>query len=164
MVFHPARRLAPSHGVHDRSAHLLHLFSDWLHHLPCARWREIFWIHRFARGRLLSHTGFARFACLCDAAVGDFDACSGFSPPMGPAHTSRALDDPNLALRICHGSARISNAVPMVSSGDALSGVARCPNLINELRRCLDMPCTSDATSDEPASHSDLKMLRSTTI
>ena len=103
--------MAPSHGVHDHSPLLVCLFSDWLHHLSRARWREIFRIYRLARGVLLSDPSLARSAGVCDAAVGHFDACSGFSSPMGPAQADRALDDPNLALRFGYGSSRLLNAL-----------------------------------------------------
>ena len=124
MVFHPTRRVASSHGVHDHSPRLVALFSGWLHHLSCARWREIFRIHRLDRGNLLSDPGLARSAGLCDAAVGHFNACSGFSSPMGPTQADRALDDPDLALRVCHRSSRLFNALPMVPSAGALTAVA----------------------------------------
>ena len=113
--------MAPSHGVHDHSRYLVCLFSDWLYHLSFARWREIFRIHGLVRGGLLSDPGLARSAGVCDAAIGHFDACSGFSSPMGPAQADRALDDPDLALRVCHRSSRLFNALPMVSSPGALT-------------------------------------------
>ena len=124
MVFDPARRLAPSHGVHDHSPHFLCLFPDWLHHLSCARWREILGLHRLDRGGLLSNPGLARSAGFCDAASGHFDAGSGFSSPMGPAQADRALDDPDLAIRVCYGRSRIFDALPLVPSAGALTAVA----------------------------------------
>ena len=124
MVLHPARRVAPSHGVHDHSPDLVCLFSDWLHHLSRACWREIFRIYRLARGRLLSDAGLPRSSGVCDAAVSHFDACAGFSSPLGPPQADRALDDPNLALRVCHWSSRLFNALPMVPSAGALTVVA----------------------------------------
>ena len=138
MVLHPARRVAPSYGMHDHSPSLVCLFSGWLHHLSCARWREIFRIHRLDRGGLLSDPGLARSAGVCDAAVGRFDACSGFSSPMGPAQADRALDNPNLAVRVGYGRSSLFNALPMVPSTRSLSDVAsgvlngkslRCQNL-----------------------------------
>ena len=116
--------MAPSHGMHDCSPNVVRLFSDWLHHLSCARWREIFRIYRLARGGLLPDPGLARSVGVCDAAVGHFDACSGFSSPMGPAQADRALDDPNLALCVGHWSSRLFNALPMVPSAGALTAVA----------------------------------------
>jgi hypothetical protein len=116
--------MAPSHDVHDYSPDLVRLFSDWLHHLSCARWREIFRIHRLARGGLLSDPGLARSAGVCDAAVGHFDACSGFSSSMGPAQADRALDDPNLAVRVRHRSSRLFNALQMVPSTGPLASAA----------------------------------------
>ena len=141
-MLHPARRVAPSHGVHDYGPPLVCLFSDWLHHLSCARWREIFRIYRLDRGGLLSDPSLARSAGVCDAAVGHFDACSGFSSPMGPAQADRALDDPNLAVRVGYRSPRLLNALQMVPSTGTLSAVS----------------------SAEPANHSDVKILRSTAI
>jgi hypothetical protein len=35
---------------------------------------------------------------------------------MGPAQTDRALDDPNLAIRVHHRSARLYDALQMVSA------------------------------------------------
>ena len=103
---------------------LVCLFSDWLHHLSCARWREIFRIYRLDRWGLLSDPCLARSAGVCDAAVSHFDACSGFSSPMGPAQADRALDDPNLAIRIGYRSSRLLNALQMVPSTCALSTIA----------------------------------------
>ena len=116
--------MAPSRGVHDCSPPLVCLFSDWLHHLSCARWREIFRIHRLDRWGLLSDASLARSAGVCDAAIGYFDACSGFSSPMGPAQADRALDDPNLALRVGYRSFRLLNALQMVSSTGALNAAS----------------------------------------
>ena len=130
--------MAPSHGVHDYSPYLVYLFFDWLPHLSCTRWGEILWIHWLARWDLLSDAGLPRSLGVCDAAVGYFDACSGLSSPLGPAQADRALDDPDLAVRVCHRSSCLFNALPMVPSAGALS--------------------------DEPANHSDLKILRSTAI
>ena len=73
-----------------------------------------------AGGGLLSNPGLPRSAGVCDAAAGDFDACSRFSPPLGPAHADRALDDPNLAVRVRYRSSRLFNALQMVSSTGAL--------------------------------------------
>ena len=138
--------MAPSHGVHDHSPSFICLFSDWLHHLSCARWREIFRIYWLDCGGLLSDSGLARSAGVCDATVGHFDACSGFSSQMGPAQADRALDDPDLALRVCYRSSRLPNALPMVSSACSLSAVA------------------SAVLSGTPANHADVKILRSTAI
>src|SRR5262245_20523390 len=124
MVLHPARRLAPSHGVHDHCAYVFRLFSYWIHHLSCPRWREIFRIHGLARGILLSDPRFARTAGVRDAAVGDFDACSGFSSSVGPAQADRALDNPDLALCVCHRSSRLFDPVPMVPSASPLTAPA----------------------------------------
>ncbi len=68
------------------------------------------------RCHLLSNTGFARSACLCDAASGDYHAYSGFSPPMGPPQADCALDTPDLALRLGHRRARVFDALQMVST------------------------------------------------
>ena len=110
--------------MHDYSPPLVCLFSGWLHHLSCARWREIFRIYRLDRWGLLSDPSLARSAGVCDAAVGHFDACSGFSSPMGPAQADRSLDDPNLAVRVGYWRPSLLNALPMVPSTCALSTVA----------------------------------------
>ena len=123
--------------MHDYSPPLVCLFSGWLHHLSCARWREIFWIYRLDRWGLLSDPSLARSAGVCDAAVGRFDACSGFSSPMGPAQADRSLDDPNLAVRVGYWSSRLLDALQMVPAAGALSAVSsaepakslRCQNL-----------------------------------
>src|SRR5262249_51405843 len=111
LVLYPARRVAPSHVVHDHSADLICLLSDWLHHLSCARWGEILRIHRLARGDLLPYAGFARSAGVCDLAASDFDAHAGFSPPMGPARADSALDGADLALRLGYRGACLFDAV-----------------------------------------------------
>ena len=129
--------MAPSHGLHDYRPPVVCLFSDWLHHLSRARWREIFRIHWLDRGGLLSDPGIARSAGVCDAAVGHFDACSGFSSPMGPAQADRALDDPNLALRVRHGSSRVLNAIPMVPTVGALTGALVDPPMSKSCARRL---------------------------
>jgi hypothetical protein len=61
---------------------------------------------------------------------------------MGPAQADRALDDPNLAVRVGYWSSRLLNALQMVPSTGTLSAVS----------------------SAEPANHSDVKILRSTAI
>ena len=68
------------------------------------------------RGYLLSDTGFARSACLCDTASGDYYPYAGFSPQMGSPQTNRALDDPDLALCLGHRRARIFDALQVVSA------------------------------------------------
>jgi hypothetical protein len=118
--------VAPSHGVHDHSPHLVCLFSDWLRHLSCARWREIVRIRRLARGGLLSDPGLARPAGVCDPAAGDLDTCSSFSSPMGSARADRALDDPNLALRVGYRRFRLFNALQMVPSTGRDAGNLAC--------------------------------------
>jgi hypothetical protein len=125
--------VAPSHGVHDYSPHLVYLFFDWLPHLSCTRWGEILRIHWLARWDLLSDAGLPRSLGVCDAAVGHFDACSSLSSPLGPAQAGRALDDPNLALRVCHRSSCLFNALPMVPSAATLNDEpanhSECQNL-----------------------------------
>jgi hypothetical protein len=116
--------VAPSHGVHDHSIAVVCLFSGRLHHLSCARWRKIFRIHRLDRGVLLSDPRLARSAGIYDAAAGHFDACSSFSSQMGPAQADRALDDPNLAVRVGYRRSSLFNALSVVSSTTALSAVA----------------------------------------
>jgi len=114
--------VATPHGVHDHGRGVIGLFPGWLYRLPCAGWRKIFGIHRLGRRRLLPDTRFARSACLCDIASGDFDPGSGFSSPMGWSQADRALDDPNLALRLRHGSVCVFDALQMVSSGSVMPG------------------------------------------
>ena len=72
------------------------------------------------RGGLLSDPCLARSAGVCDAALGHFDPYSGFSSPMGPAQADRALDDPNLAVRVGYRRSRLFNALQMVPSTGAL--------------------------------------------
>jgi hypothetical protein len=126
MVLHPARRLAPSHGVHDHSPALIGLFSDWLSHVSCAGGRKILRIHRLDCRDLFSDSGFACSAGVCDTAVSHFDACSGFSAPLGPAQKDRALDDPDLAVRLHHRRSRLHDALQMVSSPERDAGNPAC--------------------------------------
>src|SRR5262249_7190016 len=72
---------------------------------------------------LLSHPGFARSACLCDVASGDCDARSGFSSPMGSPQANRALDDPNLAVRLGHRRVCVFYALQMVSSWSVMQAI-----------------------------------------
>jgi len=76
------------------------------------------------RRNLLSDTGVARSACFCDAASGDYDARAGFSPPMGSPQANRALDNPNLALRLSHRRVRVLDALQVVSAGGVTSNLA----------------------------------------
>lgn len=108
--------MAASHGMHDYSRDLVGLFFGGLHYLSRPGRREIFGLHRLDRRYLLSDTGFARSACLCYVAPGDFDPYSGFSAPLGPAQTHCALDDSNLAVRVDHRGVCIFDALQMVSS------------------------------------------------
>jgi hypothetical protein len=126
--------------MHDHGSALFCLFSDWLHHLSCARWREILGIHRLDRGDLLSDPGLSRFAGVRDAAVGRFDPYSVFSSPMGPAQADRALDDPNLVVRVGYWRSCLLSALPMVPSTRSLNAAAsavlsRLPRY-SEFRRC----------------------------
>ena len=50
---------------------------------------------------------------------------------MGPAQADRALDDPNLAVRVGYRSSRLLNALQMVSSTGALR---RCYRTISDMR------------------------------
>ncbi len=115
--------MATPYDVHDHSRGLIDLFPGWLHCLPCPGWRKIFGIQRLDRRRLLPNTGFARSACLCDVASGDFDPGSGFSSPMGSSQADRALDDPNLVIRLRHGRACLFDALQMVSSGSVMQAI-----------------------------------------
>ena len=76
------------------------------------------------RGSLLPGTGVACFACFCDAASGDYHARPGFSAPMGSPQANRALDDPNLALRLGHGRARVLDALQVVSARGVTANLA----------------------------------------
>ena len=102
--------------MHDHRGGFLDLFPHRLRRLSRERWREIFRIYGMDRGYLLSATGFARSACRCDTALGDYHAYSGFSPQMGSPQTNRALDDPDLALCLGHRRARVFNALQVVSA------------------------------------------------
>ena len=115
--------MATPYDVHDHGRGLIDLFSGWLYHLSRSRRRKIFRIHRLDRRRLLPNTGFARSACLCDVASGDFDPGSGFSSPMGSSQADRALDDPNLAVRLRHGRVCVFDALQMVSSGNVMQAI-----------------------------------------
>jgi len=110
--------------VHDRRSGFLDLFLDGLPHLPRERRRKIFGIHGMDRGNLLPDTGVARFPCFCDAASGDYHARSGFSSPMGSPQANRALDDPNLALRLGHRRVRVLDALQVVSARGVASNLA----------------------------------------
>ena len=116
--------MAPAHGVYDHRRGFLGLFPDGLHHLSRERRRKIFGIHGVDRRNILSDTGIARSACFCDAASGDYHARSGFSPPMGSPQANRALDDPNLALRVSHRRVRVLDALQVVSARDVTSNLA----------------------------------------
>ena len=116
--------MAPAHGVHDHRRAFLGLFPDVLHHLSRERRRKIFGIHGMDRGSLLPGTGVARFACFCDTASGDYHARSGFSAPMGSPQANRALDGPNLALRLSHWRVRVLDALQVVSARRVTSNLA----------------------------------------
>jgi hypothetical protein len=124
LVFHPAWRVAPAHGVHDYRCGFLGLFSDGLHHLSRERRRKIFGIHGMDCRYLFSDTSFACSACFCDAASGDYHARSGFSRPMGSPQANRALDDPNLALCLGHGRARVLDSLQVVSASGVTANLA----------------------------------------
>ena len=76
------------------------------------------------RRNLLSNTGVARSACFCDLASGDYHARSGFSAPMGSPQANRALDGPNLALRLSHRRVRVLDALQVVSARGVTSNLA----------------------------------------
>ena len=115
--------MATPYAVHDHGRGLIGLFPGWLHRLPCAGWRKIFGIQRLDRRSLLPNTGFARSACLCDVASGGFDPGSGFSSSMGSSQADRALDDPNLAVRLRYGRVCVFDALQMVSSGNVMQAI-----------------------------------------
>ena len=150
--------------MHDHSRHLVDLFFGWLHYLSRPSRREIFGIYRLDRRRLFPDTGFARSACFCDAASGDFDAYPGFSPQMGPAQTDRALDDPDLALRLCHRRVCLFAALQMVPPGCALRAVVSAVLsglLPTHNSRCAE---TAHTTGLTPQTGASVKVLRSAII
>jgi len=106
--------------MHDHSRDLVGLFFGRLHYLSRTSRREIFGIHRLDRRYLLPDTGFARSACFCDVASGDFDPYRGFSRPMEQAQADRTLDDPDLALRLGHRCPCLFSALQVVSTGDVM--------------------------------------------
>ena len=83
---------------------------------------------------------------------------------MGPPQADRALDDPNLAIRVCHWSSRLFNALPMVPSAGALTVVASA--VFTGLPGYADSRCAEGRAgyADEPANDSNVKILRSTAI
>ena len=108
--------MAAPHGLHDISTGLIDGFPGGLYHLPRARRGKIVGVLGMDRRYLLSDTGFARSACVCDAAFGDFDAHPGFSSPVGSTSAHCPLDDTNLALCLRHRRAGVLDALQMVSS------------------------------------------------
>ncbi len=85
-------------------------------------------------------------------AAGHFDACSGFSSPMGQAQADCALDGSNLALRLYHRSARVPGALQMVPSGHALIAVASA--IVKELPGNAHFPQDSGKRKRGPMSKS----------
>ena len=67
---------------------------------------------------------------------------------MGPAQADRALDDPNLAVRVGYRSSRLLNALPMVPSAGALSAVVRCSEPAKSLR-CQNLALDGDLMFDQ---------------
>ena len=93
------------------------LFLDGLHYLSRPNVGEkssgyTGWIAAIYFPILASHVLLA-FVTL---ASGDYDACPGFSPQMGSPQANRALDDPNLALRLSHRRVRVFDALQVVSA------------------------------------------------
>src|SRR5262249_61573917 len=74
--------------------------------------------------RLLPDARFRRSPGVCGVAASDFDAGSRFSTPLGPARMDRALDNPNLAICLCHRRARLFDALRGVPAGRELSTMA----------------------------------------
>jgi len=62
---------------------------------------------------------------------------------MGQAQADRALDDPDLAVRVDYGSSRLPNALPMVSSACSLSAVASSADT-GKSRRCQNLALNGD--------------------
>jgi len=70
---------------------------------------------------------------------------------MGPAQANRALDDPNLAVRVGYRSPRLLDAVPMVSSTCSLSALASagsCRTTRKSLR-CQNLALYGDLMFDQ---------------
>jgi hypothetical protein len=110
--------------MHDHRRGFLGLFLDGVHHLSRECGRKIFGIHGVDCRNLLPDTGVARSTCFCDTASGDHHPRSGFSSPMGSPQANRALDDPNLALRLGHRRAGLFDALQMVSARDVTPNLA----------------------------------------
>ena len=110
--------------MYDQRRSFVDLFPDGLYYLSRERRRKIFGIHRLDRRDLLSDTGIARSACFCDPPSGDYHARSGSSPQVGSPQANRALDNPNLALRLSHRGVRVLNALQVVSAGGVSSNLA----------------------------------------
>ncbi len=84
---------------------------------------------------------------------------------MGPAQADRALDDPNLALRVGYRSFRLLNALQMVPPTGALNAASSA--VLSGLPGYAQFSTCAGGSarySDEPTNHSDVKILRSTAI
>ena len=70
---------------------------------------------------------------------------------MGPSQAHRALDNPNLALRVNHRSSRLPNALPMVSSTCPLSdvGSAVLSGPPTKFLRCQNLALNGDLMFDQ---------------
>ena len=116
--------MAAAHGVYDHRRGLFDLFSDGLHHLSRECRRKIFGIYGMDCRYLFPDTSYARPACFCNAASGDYHPYSSVSSPMGSPQANRALDDPNLALRLSHRRAGVFDALQVVSTRGVTSNLA----------------------------------------
>ena len=102
---------------------------------------------------LLPDIGFARAPRLCHVAPGDFDPGSGFSSPMGSPQAHRALDDPNLAIRFCHGRVCLFDALQMVSTGSVTQAILPARDHLRRqdcLRHVQSLAHGNDLMFDQP--------------
>ena len=82
---------------------------------------------------------------------------------MGPAQADRALDNPYLAVRVGYWRSSLLSALPMVPSTRSLA-LKRPLSSADYHATISSMLWAPARYSDEPANHSDVKILRSTAI
>ena len=99
--------------MHDYCRDFVHNFFGRVRHLSRARWRKIDAFRGPGNGTsaLFRDVDFARPARLHDITLGDFNAHSSVSPPLGSASADRAVDDSNLALCFNNRCAGLSDAL-----------------------------------------------------
>ena len=64
---------------------------------------------------------------------------------MGPAQANRALDDPDLAVRVCHRRSGLLNALPMVPS----TGALKLQRRVRKSLRCQTLALNGDLMFDQ---------------